>query len=242
VFSLPDLTVLLGRLIGVAKVWIWAVPGMVILACYGTVRWYRNRLCRLFMASALTTLVGYLFFPADQGHGWGFRYFHSAWMALPLLATAAVFRPAQTTDDTADSPAGVFEDMDTRKFVAACALLTLVFGVGWRAWEMDEFVSRLIHQEPPYTGTERRIVIIDPRHSFYGQDLVQNDPWLRANETRMISHGPKLDAKMMAQYFPEMHKVYADPFGTVWSTAPQPVRRSSLALRPAAQEAGYDPH
>jgi hypothetical protein len=219
VFSPPDVTVLLARLIGVAKVWIWAVPGLMILACYGAVRWYRNTLCRLFVASALTTLVGYMFFPADQGHGWGFRYFHSVWMALPLLATAAVFRPVQPADDAADRSAGVFEDMDTRKFVATCALLTLVFGVGWRAWEMDGFVSRLIHQEPPYTGTERRIVIIDPRQSFYGQDLIQNDPWLRGNVIRMFTHGPKLDAKMMAQYFPQMHKVYEHPSGSVWSAA-----------------------
>jgi hypothetical protein len=231
-FLLPDVTVLLARLIGVAKVWIWAVPGLLILASYGAVRWYRNRLCRLFMASALTTLVGYLFFPADQGHGWGFRYFHSAWMALPLLATAAVFRPAPTADDPADRSAGLFEDLDTRKFVATCALLTLVFGVGWRAWQMDGFVSRLMHQEPPYTGTERRIVILNPEHTFYGPDLVQNDPWLRGKVIRMITHGPKLDAKMMAQFFPEMHKVYADPFGTVWSTARQPGRTASILESP----------
>jgi hypothetical protein len=219
VFSPPTATVLLGRLIGVAKLWVWAVPGLLILACYGAVRWYRNPLCRLFTASALITLIGYVFFPPDQGHGWGYRYFHSAWMALPLLATAAIFRPVRTPDATADKPAGLFENTDTKQYVAACALLTLVLGVGWRALQMQSFMSDIIGQLPHYTGTERRVVIINGNTTFYGSDLVQNDPWLRGKVTRMYSHGSALDKQMMAQYFPEMRQVYGDASGTVWSTA-----------------------
>lgn len=223
-FSLPDVIVLLARSIGVAKAWIWAVPGLLILACYGAVRWYHNTLCRLFVSSALITLIGYVLFPLDQGHGWGNRYFHSAWMALPLLATAALFRPVQTADATADRPAGLFEDADTRQFIATCALLTLILGVGWRAWQMQHFMYKDVTQVPSYQGTERRVVIIDTHFSFYGADLVQNDPWLRGNVIRMFSHGSAADATMMAQYFPAMHRVYADRFGTVWSAAQQPVR------------------
>jgi len=219
VFSPPTATVLLGRLIGVAKLWIWSVPGLLVLACYGAVRWYRNPLCRLFAASALITLIGYVFFPPDQGHGWGYRYFHSAWMALPLLATAAIFRPVRTSDATADRAAGLFENTDTRQFVATCALLTLVVGVGWRAWQMQDFIHYDVTQIPHYSGTERRVVIINDHSSFYGADLVQNDPWLRSNVIRMYSHGSAADAQMMAQYFPEMRQVYDDPFGTVWSAA-----------------------
>ena len=66
----------------------------MILAVVGALRWRRDALCRLLTASALLTLFGYFLVPVDQGHGWGYRYFHSAWMALPLLATAALFRPA----------------------------------------------------------------------------------------------------------------------------------------------------
>jgi hypothetical protein len=222
-FSPPTATVLLGRLIEVAKLWVWAVPGLLILASYGAARWYRNTLCRLFAASALITLIGYVFFPFDQGHGWGYRYFHSAWMALPLLATAAIFRPVQTVDATADRPAGLFENTDTRQFVATCALLTLVFGVGWRAWQMQDFMHYDVTQIPRYAGTERRVVLIDPKQSFYGQDLVQNDPWLRGNVTRMITHGATADAAMMQGQFPDMHRVYSDKYGAVWSATGVPL-------------------
>ena len=89
-------------------------------------------------------------------------------------------------------------------------LLTLIFGVGFRAWQMQDFMARDMSQVPQYTGTERRIVILDGRRSFYGADLVQNDPWLRGNEIRMYSHGAAADEQMMAQYYPELHRVYAD--------------------------------
>ncbi len=210
VFSPPTATVVLARAIGVAKVWIWAVPGLIILACYGAVRSHQNTLCRLLAASALTTLIGYVFFPADQGHGWGYRYFHSAWVALPLLATAAMYRPVgvnRTPQDSRDRRGTIFEDAETRSYVGACIVLTLVFGVGFRAWQMQNFIADDLNQLPHYKGTEPRVVILDTRLSFYGADLVQNDPWLRGNVIRMFSHGATEDQQMMAQYYPTLHRV-----------------------------------
>jgi hypothetical protein len=218
IFSLPDATVVLARLIGIAKTWVWAVPGLMILAAVGAVRWRQDALCRLFTASALLTLFGYFLVPVDQGHGWGYRYFHSAWMALPLLATGALFHPARNRSE-ASSHSRLFEDGETKSFVATCMLLTLIFGVGFRAWQLEDFIARDVSQVPQYAGTERRIVILEGKHSFYGGDLVQNDPWLRLNEIRMYSHGAAADERMMAQYYPELHRVYADRYGTVWSRA-----------------------
>jgi len=223
-FHRPNRTVLLFRSIAFAKLWVWAVPGLLILACYGAFRSRGNLTCRLFAASALTTLVGYCFFPQDQAHGWGYRYFHSAWMALPLLATAAIYRPAGFRDRPADAtrePAGIFDDQATRSYLTVCILLTLVFGVGFRAWQMQAFLADDLNQLPHYRGAERRVVIVDEARSFYGADLVQNDPWLRGNEIRMITHGPVEDRKMMAQNYPTWYQVYGDGFGTVWSAAPQ---------------------
>lgn len=220
VFSLPTATVLLSRSIALAKVWVWAVPGLLILAVCGAVRGRGNITCQLLVASALTTLIGYVFFPQDQGHGWGYRYFHSAWMALPLLATAAMYRPTGLKgmpDDSAAAPINIFADPATKSYLAACILLTLVFGVGFRAWQIQGFMADDVDQLPHYQGTERRIVLIDTRFSFYGADLVQNNPWLRGNEIRMFSHGVAEDGKMMARYYPTWHRVYADRFGTVWS-------------------------
>jgi hypothetical protein len=238
VFTAPTATVFLARFIGIAKVWVWAVPGLLILAVCGAIRWRRNTLCMLLSASALTTLIGYIFVPPDQGHGWGYRYFHSAWMALPLLATAALFRPvglSRAPRTAICAPAQTFEDPETKAYVTACILLTLVFGVGYRAWEMQDFMAYDLNQLPHYRGTERRIVIVDPGFSFYGGDLVQNDPWLRGNATLMITHGAAEDRQLMARYYPTFHRVHTGRYGTVWSAAPVPAANSP-------RNAGDDAH
>jgi len=214
VFSLPSAAILLVRSIGLAKIWVWAVPGLMILAAAGAWKWRRHSACLTLAAAALLTLAGYYFVPADQGHGWGYRYFHSAWVALPLLA-AGVF--ARCADEP--SPAGFFEDIDTRSLIIGCALVTLLLGVGFRVIQIREFMSFDQQQVPAYAGTERRVIFIDPGFTFYGQDLVQNDPLLKNNAIRMITHGPKADADLMRAQFPQMHRVYKDRFGTVWSQA-----------------------
>ena len=72
---------------GLAKLWLWAAPGLLLLAVCGRAQASDVRY-RLIAWSAVTTLLGFLFVPFDQGHGWGFRYFHSVWFALPVLAFA----------------------------------------------------------------------------------------------------------------------------------------------------------
>jgi hypothetical protein len=217
VFSLPNLNTLLARLIGLAKVWVWAVPGLLILASNGAWRLWRDPFCRLLACSALCTIAGYLFVPLDQGHGWGFRYFHSAWLALPLLA------------------AGSLRAGETRLFVVKCALATLVLGVGLRAWQMHDFIARDLRQLPAYTGNERRVVILDPSFAYYGPDLVQNDPWLRTNEIRMITAGRAEDAAMLHEHFNNLHQVYADRYGSVWSSARIYPREHPLPPRQASE-------
>jgi hypothetical protein len=200
-FSLPTIDVLYARLIGIAKIWLWSVPGLLLLASVGAWKLRHNAGCRLLVTSAVVTLLGYLLIPFDQGHGWGFRYFHSTWMVLPLLAAGVL----------ALSPSE-----NLRAFVTACALLTLVLGVGQRAMQIRQFVSTDLAQLPHYS-TDRRHVEFVGTTGFYTLDLVQNDPWLRGNEIRMVSHGLAADTELMRRYFPEMQRVYDDAHGSIWA-------------------------
>jgi hypothetical protein len=63
-------------------------------------------------------------------------------------------------------------------------------------------------------------VLMNPDDGFYAADLVQNDPWLRGDVIRMVSHGRADDAHMMSVYFPDLREVYLGPSGAVWSAAP----------------------
>jgi len=218
VFSLPDCWVLLGRLVGIAKVWIWAVPGMLFLALAGAWKWRHNPHCRLLVASAVTTLVGYVLVPVDQGHGWGYRYFHSAWMALPLLAAGAMARKPVAVGQ--NSPIGQFieqfpEEAGVCTYLVACALLSLTLGYSLRAVQIRAFMSAQLASAPAYEGTERRVVIMDPS---VGLDPTRNDVWPGGKVTYLAGHGPAADVAMMRKYYPEMHRVFTDPRGSVWST------------------------
>lgn len=214
VFAIPDVTNLLARMIGLAKIWAWALPGLPLLALIGAWRSRHDTACTLLSASALSTFAGYLFVAMDQGHGWGFRYFHSAWVALPLLGTAAIHE----------------HERAVRAFVVGCAVLTLLLGTALRASQIHSFISAQMAQVPAYAGDERRVVIIDPTVSYYAADLVQNDPYLQGTVIRMITRGSSQDAQMMRAYFPGMRRVYADKYGSVWSTAPADPRSAPGTL------------
>ncbi len=211
VFSFPSGGIVKARLIGVAKVWLWAVPGLMILACMGAWKNWSHPALRMLACSALLTLLGYFMVPLDQGHGWGYRYFHSAWIALPILASGAVVPTAIGRRGT------YFEDQSSRAFIVTSAALMLAIAIPLRAIQVRNFMIWDVSQVPVFPGKGRQVVMINRANSFYGADLVQNDPWLRGRTIRMLSHGEDADARMMAQQFPRFHRVTTGPHGTVWS-------------------------
>jgi len=214
-FAWPTMHLLYARLVGMAKVLLWATPCLVALACAGGWRAARDGRFQALIASAVLTFVGYLFVWPDQGHGWGFRYFHSAWLALPLLATAFLYAPAAPP---AAAPATATDNRDLLSFVVACALTSLVAAVGLRAWQINTFINGHLRQLPNYYGVEPRVVVIAPV-GFYPYDLVQNDPFLRGAEVRMVDLGDEATAAAVRRHFPAYHLVYRDNRGQVWSAA-----------------------
>ena len=218
IFSLPDQAIWIARGIGVIKVWVWAVPGTVLLALLGAWKWRHHPVCRVLGAAALVTLLGYLLMPADQGHGWGYRYFHSAWMVVPLFAAGALAPlPAGVRSSSTPTWLGrVTEDAGVRTCLVACALLSLTFGCGLRAVQIHEFIAESTYRAlPAYAGTEHRVVLLNGE-----VDLMQVDPWLRGNVIYLSSLGPEKDATTMQRYFPGLHRVFSDSAGAVWSAAP----------------------
>jgi hypothetical protein len=211
VFSLPDSTVVLARLMGFAKIWLWSVPGLLVLAVAGARKGAAQPALRLLTASMLLTLFGYFLVPVDQSYGWGYRYFHTAWCVLPLLAAGALTTTGVTRRVSS------YEDAGVRSFVVACAALTLMLSGAQRVLQVHKFVSDHLSQLPAYPGKERRIVLVDANKAFYGRDLIQNDPWLRGDVVRMLSHGQDSDARMMLQYFPDLREAYSDVHGSVWA-------------------------
>jgi hypothetical protein len=169
VFSWPDIDIVFARLGGLAKLWLWASPLLLLLAWRGW-RGENHPGLRLLGASALLTFFAYFAIPFDQGHGWGYRYFHSAWGVLPVLAAAGTIRLA-AVDGTR-----VLRQM------ALLALLSLVTANALRFVQMGDFMASHLAQFPPRVEAERRVVLHNGK-GFYALDLIQNDPWLRGEES-----------------------------------------------------------
>jgi hypothetical protein len=197
------------------KLWLWAVPGLVAVAALGAWRLRGERGPWLVMASsAVLTYAGYFLIPFDQGHGWGARYFHSAWLVLPLLAVAAMQEPIKAGAGKPQAQASALPG-----YLAGCAVLSLIVLTTFRALQVEQFMARHLKQLPAATGGSARVLIIEPRGSYFAWDLAQNDPFLRNGVIRLTSRGAQLDRAMMAAQFPRYELLGSDRRGSVWGVA-----------------------
>lgn len=209
IFTLPNDSVLRARTIGAAKLWIWAVPASIAAACVGG--WARRAdwRVRLLAASALLTLAGYLLVPFDQGHGWGYRYFHSAWFVIPILAAGAVARSSSEQRPDHDMLAA-------RGYLAATGVLAVLVSVPLSAYQVEQFIARHLAQLPEVTSDNARLVIVHVDSGYYAPDLVQNDPFARNRVLILYSHGRDADREMLSKHFPELQRLARDVRGSVW--------------------------
>ncbi len=206
------------HLLNLAKLWLWAVPGLVTVALLGAWRLRGDRgVWAALIGSALLTYIGYFLVQFDQGHGWGYRYFHSAWLVLPLLAAAAMGGPGRTTDTP---PQAVPGKSTLAGYLAGCAVLSLVVLTAFRASQVEYFIDRHLAQLPEAPHGETRIRIVNIASGYYGGDLIQNDPYLRG-EIIFGSRGSSADAVLMGLAFPDYRMLSSDQRGTVWGIARQ---------------------
>ncbi len=195
-----------GQIYGLAKLWIWAVPGLLALAVLGA--WRLSRQSGVWLAmtgSALLTYLAYFMLPFDQGHGWGFRYFHSAWLVLPLLAVGALrIKDGRTA---------------LQSYLAGSAVLSFSILTTLYALQVENFIARHLAQVPTTKQGSARVVILNQRTGYYTWDLAQNDPFLRNPVVMLYSRSPQIDREMMARVFPQYQLLGSDRRGAVWGIA-----------------------
>jgi hypothetical protein len=205
VFMTPGGETIAHRIAEQARLWTWAVPGLPLLAIAGW--WLQRRVAEvnLLALSLLITLFGYLFVLFDQGYGWGARYVHSAWGALPVLAAAAMVSLGDGESATR-----------VRSYVVRLALLSLVFGTALRFFQIRLFMDDQLSIRPPFEKGVRQVVFIAPNSVYYTQDFLQNDPFLRDPVIFMASRGIPRDEELIKRRFPGARKTYDAPNGQVW--------------------------
>jgi multisubunit Na+/H+ antiporter MnhG subunit len=189
IFKAPTMTMLAIRIIGLLKIYFWAVPGLPILACLAFRPRGREKWQGLMAASAVVLLAGFLFVPFDQGNGWGYRYFHAAWFVLPVMSAIALQKFA--------SEPGMRKQVYGFAFAAAVGSLVLLSP--FTAYKVESYIGDHLEQVPArLPGSSRQVVFIRLYCGSSSIDLIQNDPFLRSNEIHLMSNGYEEDKRIAA--------------------------------------------
>jgi hypothetical protein len=207
VFRLPDINILNMRIAALAKMLVWAVPGLFVLAAWGSIRHSGNLYVRLLTQSAVLTFTGYLFVDLDQGHGWGYRYFHSAWGAIPILAACSMTGRSET-------------DRRLVCFAGAASILSVLVIVPFQMHQIEHFISRHLGLLPPPIRPGRNVFFINPLGGFYIVDMIQTGPMLRIPDLLLASRGENADTQFMRRTWPSAKEVGAGPWGEQWHLDP----------------------
>ena len=203
-FSRPTDLILTYRLGGFFKLWLWAVPLLVALAMVGIKR-ARTVDLRLLAASALTMFFIYFFIPFDQGHGWGYRYFHPAWFTVPILAVVAMKDKDIST---------AFESR-----LAICAMVSLIVFTPIRTWQIGGFVAEHTAQAPLQTNKRAEgecEILFHNQVGFFGIDMVENKPDLKACRLTFISRGFEEDMAFAQRFARGGREAGRDHYGWVY--------------------------
>jgi hypothetical protein len=206
-FVLPDGEVLDVRAASIVKLFLWATPGLFLFACVGARSYRGNSHIRLLTYSAVVTFVAYLFVRLDQGHGWGYRYFHSAWGVVPILAGCGLADRSETARRLVT-------------FAGAAAIMSLVLLVPLQMYQIENFIAQHLAQIPSPKRPGSNIIFIGGGPGFYLPDMVQIDPLLRESDLLLWSRGPQLDAQLVRQNWPNAVRLGDRPWAQQWYVGP----------------------
>jgi hypothetical protein len=213
-FAIPDASVIANRISGMVKMLLWASPGLLVVFFVAWKIRFEARF-RVLAYSLASTFLIYLAVPFDQGQGWGFRYLHSAWFALPVLAGLAL-------STQKFSPQGLSflevpqEKQATRRFMALCALLSILMLMPLFAMTTHDYIKRRTSQLPSPPQDKRSILFVNTNYGEFAWDLTQNDPFLRNKNWLLVAHEPASNARIARKHLKGAKQVSYGKWGEMW--------------------------
>jgi hypothetical protein len=199
----PNAVLLNARVAALVKMSVWATPALFVLALWGCVLRRTDSHVRLLASSAVLTFVGYLFVRYDQGHGWGYRYFHSAWGVVPILAGCAMVNRPQTNGRLVS-------------FAGAAAILSVLFLIPFQMSQINHFITQHLAQLEAPKRPGNNIYFIHPLSGSYLADMIRFDPLLRNKDLLLVSHGTALDTQFIRQNWHGAVKVSSNRAADQW--------------------------
>jgi hypothetical protein len=208
VFTWPNEVILNMRAASFVKMCIWTVPCLFVFAVVGFLHRRQEIPVRLLASSAILTFAGYFFVTFDQGHGWGNRYFQSAWGVIPILAACAMTGTSERS-------------LKLVSFAGVVAILNLFVIVPFQMNQIEGFISQHLAQLGPPRRPGNNVYFIHPSGGFYVADMVQIDPFLRAPDLLLASRGAELDSKLIRRNWPNAVNIGSDRSYDQWYLGPQ---------------------
>lgn len=151
----------------------WQSPLVIPLALVGLFADREHRAVMICLAAGivLTLAVVQVLIPF-QGHGWGYRYLHGLLGGLSLMAAQGWIWITGRGAQAARAPAVA---------LAASVALAVFVLLPWHAMQVRAFVTPNAMAVDAIEHSGADVVVVDPTDIWYGQDLVRNDPFLRAS-------------------------------------------------------------
>lgn len=202
-FSWPSDYLLLARSGALVKLWAWSSPLLIPLAIYGLIT-TRQAVLRYLAASALITLLIYYFIRFDQGLGWGYRYFHPAYLALPMLATAALLQLENIGRHTV-----AWSRLGPALVLCSALIVTPILAIS-----MHTRIATALAERPPILSG-RGLYMLNGSGGCQGLrcDLLLNDPNLRGDIYLFNRKRDKRPDAELLRHFPGAEFVAENPYG-----------------------------
>jgi hypothetical protein len=148
----------------------WQTPLLAVLLVWVAFSWRSlTDIEKCLAAGIVLPFLLFLLYPSTQGHGWGYRYVFPVLGNMALLGTTGAERMRAALGGVA-----------VRRLVVASALATVLVQLPVRAWQIEHYVRPFAQAHDYITHLDADVVIVDPTTSWYGIDLVRNDPFLVA--------------------------------------------------------------
>jgi hypothetical protein len=177
-FGLPGARMIPVHLTNAGLLLSWNTPLLAVLVALAVWHWRRlPAFARDLALSATLTLGFYVFFPHNQGHGWGYRFAHGLLGSFALLAVYGW----GFASEIAGAPL-------LRRVVWGSLAFTVLFQVPARLFEVASFVRPYARSWRLITSQPADIVVIDAATGWYAADLVRNDPFFESGPKVMFLH------------------------------------------------------
>jgi hypothetical protein len=184
-FTAPGLLMLTVQELSLTVVLSWQTPMLAIALLWVAVGWRTlTTVERLVAAGVLMSFLFFFLFPSTQGHGWGYRYTYPVLGNIVLLGVAGVGSLSKT-----------FGAVTMKRLFVASVLVTL--GIQWpvRAWQIERYVRPFAQAHDYIAHIDADVVIVDPTSSWYGIDLIRNDPFFRQRPKVVSAFGLRAEEK-----------------------------------------------